>query len=82
MCILLAALSAAVSAADVDSLRLFRRRFETVRQSFETSLQTRRRRGTPDQSDAGSAGILSRRINQTREVRVYSRDGPIRRGKR
>eukprot|EP00959_Pyramimonas_sp_CCMP1952_P205838 4304564-Pyramimonas_sp.AAC.1 len=37
---------------------------------------------TTDQSDAGSAGIISRRTNQTQEarmqsVRVYSHDGPI-----
>eukprot|EP00976_Prorocentrum_cordatum_P085399 1186071-Prorocentrum_minimum.AAC.1 len=33
---------------------------------------------TTDQSDAGSAGIFSRRTNQTQEARVYSPDGPIR----
>eukprot|EP00959_Pyramimonas_sp_CCMP1952_P100062 2092454-Pyramimonas_sp.AAC.1 len=37
---------------------------------------------TTDQSDAGSAGIFSRRTNQTQEARVYSRYGPIRRRKR
>eukprot|EP00959_Pyramimonas_sp_CCMP1952_P131885 2757456-Pyramimonas_sp.AAC.1 len=30
------------------------------------------------QSYTGSAGIFSRRANQTQEVRVYSHDGPIR----
>eukprot|EP00976_Prorocentrum_cordatum_P072330 1180672-Prorocentrum_minimum.AAC.2 len=40
-----------------------------------------------DQSDAGSAGIFSRRTHQTQEAwtpeaRVYSHDGPIRRRKR
>eukprot|EP00976_Prorocentrum_cordatum_P022540 461021-Prorocentrum_minimum.AAC.1 len=30
-----------------------------------------------DQSDAGRAGIFSRRTNRTRDVRVYSHDGPI-----
>eukprot|EP00959_Pyramimonas_sp_CCMP1952_P395306 8283097-Pyramimonas_sp.AAC.1 len=33
------------------------------------------------ESDAGSAGIFSRRTNRTQEVRVYSHDGPSRRGK-
>eukprot|EP00976_Prorocentrum_cordatum_P062787 1176855-Prorocentrum_minimum.AAC.3 len=45
----------------------------------------RRKRGyilTTDQSDAGGAGIFSRRTNQTHEVRVYSHDGPIRRRRR
>eukprot|EP00976_Prorocentrum_cordatum_P062779 1176847-Prorocentrum_minimum.AAC.5 len=40
----------------------------------------RRKRGyilTADQSDAGSAGIFSRRTNQTQEAWVYSHDGPI-----
>eukprot|EP00976_Prorocentrum_cordatum_P066264 1178239-Prorocentrum_minimum.AAC.1 len=44
-----------------------------------------RKRGyilTAGQSDAGSAGIFSRRTNQTQEARVYSHDGPIRRRKR
>eukprot|EP00976_Prorocentrum_cordatum_P077522 1182722-Prorocentrum_minimum.AAC.1 len=34
---------------------------------------------TADQSDAGRAGIFSRRTNQTRDARVYSHGGPIRR---
>eukprot|EP00976_Prorocentrum_cordatum_P106399 1194440-Prorocentrum_minimum.AAC.7 len=34
-----------------------------------------------DQSDAGSAGICSRRTNQTQEARACSRVGPIRRRK-
>eukprot|EP00976_Prorocentrum_cordatum_P030725 625339-Prorocentrum_minimum.AAC.2 len=40
----------------------------------------RRPRGyilTTDQSDAGRAGILSRRTNRTQAARVYSHDGPI-----
>eukprot|EP00959_Pyramimonas_sp_CCMP1952_P283299 5922137-Pyramimonas_sp.AAC.1 len=36
----------------------------------------------PDQSDAGSVGIFSRRTNQTQEACVCSHDGPIRRSKR
>eukprot|EP00976_Prorocentrum_cordatum_P114130 1195808-Prorocentrum_minimum.AAC.1 len=32
---------------------------------------------TADQSVAGSAGILSRRTNQSQGARVYSHDGPI-----
>eukprot|EP00959_Pyramimonas_sp_CCMP1952_P061093 1276736-Pyramimonas_sp.AAC.1 len=31
----------------------------------------------PDQSDTGSVGIFSCRINQTQEVWVYSHVGPI-----
>eukprot|EP00976_Prorocentrum_cordatum_P115433 1196010-Prorocentrum_minimum.AAC.1 len=31
---------------------------------------------TPDQSDAGSAGIFSRRTHQTQEAQVYSHAGP------
>eukprot|EP00959_Pyramimonas_sp_CCMP1952_P419528 8787474-Pyramimonas_sp.AAC.1 len=45
----------------------------------------RRKRGyilTTDQSDAGSAGISSRRINQTQEAQVSSHGGPIGRRKR
>eukprot|EP00976_Prorocentrum_cordatum_P000913 18411-Prorocentrum_minimum.AAC.1 len=30
-----------------------------------------------DQSDAGHAGIFSRRTNRTKDARVYSHDGPI-----
>eukprot|EP00959_Pyramimonas_sp_CCMP1952_P086544 1810341-Pyramimonas_sp.AAC.1 len=30
-----------------------------------------------NQSDAGSAGIFSRRTDRTQDVRVYSHDGPI-----
>eukprot|EP00976_Prorocentrum_cordatum_P090858 1188282-Prorocentrum_minimum.AAC.1 len=37
---------------------------------------------TTDQSDAGSAGIFSRRTNQTQEARVYYHEGPIGRRKR
>eukprot|EP00976_Prorocentrum_cordatum_P076349 1182269-Prorocentrum_minimum.AAC.1 len=37
---------------------------------------------TADQSHAGSAGIFSRRTNQTQETWVYSHNGPIRRRKR
>eukprot|EP00976_Prorocentrum_cordatum_P045988 929026-Prorocentrum_minimum.AAC.1 len=33
--------------------------------------------GSQDQSDAGSAGIFSRRTNQKQESRAYSHDGPI-----
>eukprot|EP00959_Pyramimonas_sp_CCMP1952_P162160 3390432-Pyramimonas_sp.AAC.1 len=33
---------------------------------------------TTDQSDAGSAGIFSRRTNRTQEVRAYSHNGPVR----
>eukprot|EP00959_Pyramimonas_sp_CCMP1952_P424736 8896329-Pyramimonas_sp.AAC.1 len=39
----------------------------------------RRKRGyilTTDQSDAGDAGIFSRRTNRTQEARAYSRDRP------
>eukprot|EP00959_Pyramimonas_sp_CCMP1952_P150258 3144482-Pyramimonas_sp.AAC.2 len=32
---------------------------------------------TTDQSDAGSAGIFSQRINQTQGAQVYSHGGPI-----
>eukprot|EP00976_Prorocentrum_cordatum_P090456 1188133-Prorocentrum_minimum.AAC.7 len=44
---------------------------------------TRRARNilAADQSDARSAGIFSRRTNQTQEPRVFSHDGPIRRKK-
>eukprot|EP00959_Pyramimonas_sp_CCMP1952_P119456 2497775-Pyramimonas_sp.AAC.1 len=35
-----------------------------------------------DQSDAGRAGIFSQQTNQTQDARVYSHDGPIRRGTR
>eukprot|EP00976_Prorocentrum_cordatum_P009141 182463-Prorocentrum_minimum.AAC.1 len=35
-----------------------------------------------DPSDAGSAGMFSRRTHQTQEARVYSHDEPIRRWKR
>eukprot|EP00959_Pyramimonas_sp_CCMP1952_P301451 6307155-Pyramimonas_sp.AAC.1 len=37
---------------------------------------------TTDQSDAGCAGIFSRRTNQTQEAWVHSHDGPVRRRKR
>eukprot|EP00959_Pyramimonas_sp_CCMP1952_P280364 5860553-Pyramimonas_sp.AAC.1 len=36
---------------------------------------------TTDQSYAGSAGICSRRTNQTQKAQVYSQDGPIGRRK-
>eukprot|EP00976_Prorocentrum_cordatum_P095809 1190304-Prorocentrum_minimum.AAC.4 len=32
---------------------------------------------TKDQSDAGHAGIFSRRTNRTQDARVYSHEGPI-----
>eukprot|EP00976_Prorocentrum_cordatum_P048385 976960-Prorocentrum_minimum.AAC.1 len=32
---------------------------------------------TTEQSDAGCAGIFSRRAKQMQDARVYSRDGPI-----
>eukprot|EP00976_Prorocentrum_cordatum_P093081 1189225-Prorocentrum_minimum.AAC.3 len=34
---------------------------------------------TADQSDAGRAGIFSRRTHQTRDAQVYSHGGPVRR---
>eukprot|EP00976_Prorocentrum_cordatum_P011193 225164-Prorocentrum_minimum.AAC.1 len=37
---------------------------------------------TVDQSDAGSAGVFSRRTNRTQEARVDAHDGPIGRRKR
>eukprot|EP00976_Prorocentrum_cordatum_P057856 1165860-Prorocentrum_minimum.AAC.1 len=41
-----------------------------------------RRGNTPCQSDAGSAGIFSRRTNQPQAAQVYSHGGPISRRKR
>eukprot|EP00959_Pyramimonas_sp_CCMP1952_P162867 3404867-Pyramimonas_sp.AAC.1 len=55
-----------------------------LRETSRRPIRRRKRRYvlTADQSDAGSAGMFSRRTNQTREAQVYSQGGPIRRKKR
>eukprot|EP00976_Prorocentrum_cordatum_P103114 1193332-Prorocentrum_minimum.AAC.1 len=50
--------------------------------NFSRSCKTHTHTHTQDQSDAGSAGVFSRRTNLTQEAQVYSHGGPIRRTKR
>eukprot|EP00976_Prorocentrum_cordatum_P032643 664712-Prorocentrum_minimum.AAC.1 len=64
----------------------FAPRRESIQRVYSHDGPVRRRKRrytrTTDLSDAGSAGIFSRRTNQTQKARVYYHDGPIGRRKR